>query len=194
MIKYPVLKALDQERWKELRRLKKTQGWYPIKSYATIREEEDEKSLNEALFVFPYPPTCNHFLQSNGKRRFRTKEYKEFVDAVCKIVGGLKMRKGEYSVDVIQFRSDNRKKVDISNRVKALEDALTQAGLWEDDSLVNNLWTSRGVGCAEVSCVVVKVELDEHYSSNTPEGLGLAPKEQKKTRGKTVKFPRLKGD
>jgi crossover junction endodeoxyribonuclease RusA len=52
----------------------------------------------------------------------------------------------------------NKRVMDLDNRMKGLLDALTEAGFWEDDSLVDQLHIYRGEIIKEG---VVRVEISE---------------------------------
>jgi Holliday junction resolvase RusA-like endonuclease len=57
----------------------------------------------------------------------------------------------------VSFYLPDKRKRDSSNVLKILEDALTEAGIWEDDSLIH-LHILQKVGHLEGGCVVIEVE------------------------------------
>lgn len=108
-------------------------------------------------FTIPFPPSTNHIWKSSGKRRFLSSEYVAFKGMVDFIVKRERVpRIGEKRMAVaIELCGPNRRKYDIDNRVKAILDALTASGVWEDDEQVDQLHVRRGEivkgGCAVVT-------------------------------------------
>lgn len=108
-------------------------------------------------FTIPLPPTANHIWKSSGKRRFLSSEYRAFKGMVALIVKRERVPRfgGKRMAVAVELCFPNRRRCDISNRVKALEDALTEAGVWDDDSQVDQLHVRRGEivkgGCAVVT-------------------------------------------
>lgn len=83
----------------------------------------------------PLPPTINHYYGFAGHRRFLTLAAKEFRVAVAHAVILQPIRFGNVKLEMsvtINFR--DRRRADLSNRIKSLEDALVHAGLLDDDS------------------------------------------------------------
>lgn len=101
------------------------------------------------------PPTVNHAYGQNGNRRFLTSTALHFQSQVrlAAIKAGLK----ESIKDPVALRihmTDRRPlSWDTDNRVKITQDALTKAGIWEDDVLVYDLHASKSHG--EPSTVIV---------------------------------------
>jgi len=93
----------------------------------------------KTLFLdLPLPPTINSYYQYKGFRRFVGPEGKRFKADVAQIIGNLGVNLGESRLALtvhIHFRDKRRQ--DLSNRIKALEDALVQAGLFDDDSQID---------------------------------------------------------
>jgi crossover junction endodeoxyribonuclease RusA len=61
---------------------------------------------------------------------------------------------------VIHF--SDRRKQDLSNRIKVLEDALVQAGLMDDDSQINEIVVKRGEIIKGGLCLVKIVALEQN--------------------------------
>jgi len=83
----------------------------------------------------PLPPTINSYWGFSGHRRFLTTKAVQFKAEVAHEVSQQKIRFGNAKLEMtvtINFR--DKRIADISNRLKALEDALVQAGLMDDDS------------------------------------------------------------
>ena len=90
----------------------------------------------------PFPPTTNNLYANaaRGRGRFPTKSYKVWRERA-----GVAIRrqapvpiKGAVMLNIELGRPDRRRR-DLSNYIKALEDALVQHGLIEDDSMVQCL-------------------------------------------------------
>jgi crossover junction endodeoxyribonuclease RusA len=94
---------------------------------------------------FPLPPTINSYYQFHGHRRFVGEAGKKFKAQVAHIVSSQPIRFGNQKLAmlvVVHFR--DRRKQDLSNRIKALEDAMVQAGLFDDDSQIKEIHIKEG--------------------------------------------------
>jgi crossover junction endodeoxyribonuclease RusA len=92
--------------------------------------------------TLPYPPTVNHYFGYARGRVYlkaKGKEYRQAVadqielqlDKLTTITKPCKVR--------IEAWMPDRRTRDLDNICKALLDALTKAGVWEDDSLIDDL-------------------------------------------------------
>ena len=91
------------------------------------------------------PPTVNHMYINAHGRRFRTEEcrkYQEEVSAALKTLWKGQPYKGRVALK-IQLFTANRRRWDIDNRLKALQDCLQLAGVVKDDSQINYLSIER---------------------------------------------------
>ena len=94
----------------------------------------------------PYPPSVNNYYVKTRRgvrisekgRKFRD----ETAEAINQQIPGASVD-DSCLVEVVLWPPDLRKR-DIDNCMKSLLDALTKAGVWEDDSLVNQLFIYRG--------------------------------------------------
>ena len=86
------------------------------------------------------PPTANHYYGQRGTRRFIKAEGREYREKVAEIVSdaGHPTLEGRISLFVAIYPA-NRIRQDLDNRMKALQDALTHAGVWLDDSQIDEL-------------------------------------------------------
>ena len=134
-------------------------------------------------FFCPFPPSVNHAWLSNGKRRFRTKEYLAFEKEVASILGGTVLYGDTYEVHITLFPSSFRR-YDADNRLKPMLDAITQAGLWADDSLVVYATIRKGMPIEGDAVACVEIENVSTYAN--PIDFGLKPKEVK--HGKRIKI------
>ena len=105
--------------------------------------------------VLPWPVSINAYWASRvikvkGKPMATTyvtakgvQFQKDVRAAVLEQLGQHKKLDGRLSV-VMKFHQPTARTCDISNFVKTTEDALTKAGVWEDDSQIDCLQISRG--------------------------------------------------
>jgi len=85
----------------------------------------------------PLPPTINSYWGFSGHRRFLTAKAVQFKADVAHIVSQHKTRFGAAKLEMTVWINPRDKRIqDTSNRIKALEDALVQAGLMDDDSQI----------------------------------------------------------
>ena len=96
------------------------------------------------------PPTVNHLYRSTkGGRRYKTVMGKLYQDYVTLSLSTAWQNRSAYTGGIelrITFTSTNRRKWDIDNRVKALQDCLGLAGIIKDDSQVEILHVERRYG------------------------------------------------
>ncbi|MBR9800578.1 RusA family crossover junction endodeoxyribonuclease [bacterium] len=106
--------------------------------------------------VLPFPPSVNDYWGSRvvmrpGKRPFiqtflpkRGKQFKTDVEAIVRAkYPRLTPTKRRVSVHYRLVAPDRRIR-DLSNFLKGVEDALTKAGFWEDDSQIDAFSMERG--------------------------------------------------
>lgn len=95
------------------------------------------------------PPTINHAHISSHGRRFRSRECRDFQEYAVDILRQAFKWDNPYSDRValeIIFSSSNKRRWDIDNRVKPLQDCLAMAGIIEDDSQIDLLIVKRRYG------------------------------------------------
>ena len=93
----------------------------------------------------PFPPTINHYYGVRGKARYIKAAGKEFRKLVADEVAvtGADTFDGAVQLVIRVFPPDRRKR-DLDNLLKALQDALTHAGVWNDDSQIEDLHITKG--------------------------------------------------
>ena len=84
----------------------------------------------------PYPPSVNTYWRSNGKRRYISPAGVKFTEEVSLIV---KMQKPKTFADKqvaisVMIHPRSKRKFDLDNTLKAILDALMNAGMYDDDS------------------------------------------------------------
>ena len=101
--------------------------------------------MTTAIFEFPLSPTINSYYGLHGHRRYMTEKGKQFKKEVAYIVSQQAMRFGKSLVAIhVVIHFSNRRVQDLSNRLKALEDAMVQAGLMDDDSQIKKIVVEEG--------------------------------------------------
>lgn len=93
----------------------------------------------------PLPPTVNHAYGTSGHRRYLKPAGVAFREEVAWIVKSGRYQKldGRIAIVMRVYPRDKRV-IDVDNRAKALLDALMHAGMFDDDSQVDDLHIIRG--------------------------------------------------
>jgi len=114
------------------------------------------------ILTLPYPPSVNTYWRANGKRRFISKAGMEFKQAVQDYVidnAVPKLGTSRLSVDIV-LCPRSRRICDIDNVLKSILDSLMDAGVYEDDSQVDDLHIVRGQPVKGGAAIVVIEEID----------------------------------
>lgn len=96
--------------------------------------------------TLPMPPTINHaYGMRRGGGRFIKPAGVKFHHEVAEIVAGAghQTLEGRVSLFAVIHPADRRRQ-DLDNRSKLLQDALTNAGVWLDDEQIDELHLIRG--------------------------------------------------
>jgi crossover junction endodeoxyribonuclease RusA len=99
--------------------------------------------------ILPWPPTLNNLYPSgNSGRRFLSPKGKAYVIAFhSACLKQLGLRKPLLSGRIayrMRFLVPDRRRRDLPNCLKAVEDCLTKSGIWLDDSQVDDGHFTRG--------------------------------------------------
>jgi len=94
------------------------------------------------------------------------REYRTRVVSICQ---GMPRIQGDVSVGMVLYPPDRRRR-DLDNYRKALWDALTHAGIWEDDSQVTH---DEGWKGPVVRGGVIMVQIRRQQATKIPEWAGL---------------------
>ena len=98
--------------------------------------------MNSIEIVLPWPPSINHYFGYGGNRVYLKAKGKEYRRAVLNQINAqldsMETITKPVKVRVEAWMPDKRKR-DLDNLCKALLDAITHAGLWEDDSQIDDL-------------------------------------------------------
>ncbi|MEE1653752.1 RusA family crossover junction endodeoxyribonuclease [Brachymonas sp. J145] len=95
--------------------------------------------------VLPWPPSVNHYWRTwQGRPRIshEGRQYREAVADLVRKSGHGKLPDAPLAVHIEAWMPDRRKR-DLDNALKAPLDALTHAGLWDDDSQIHDLRITR---------------------------------------------------
>jgi crossover junction endodeoxyribonuclease RusA len=117
------------------------------------------------MIELPFPPSVNHAWKHRVIGRtvgtYLSKEALKFRSDVKRLVGHVIATDRRVSVTLTLYAPNNRK-FDIDNRVKAVLDSFTHAGVWLDDEQVDYLTVIRGPVCKNNGSVFAHVELIEN--------------------------------
>ena len=113
----------------------------------------------------PLPPSVNHYWGQHGHRRYVSKAGVAFKELVSEYVIDYRVPKlgtARLAMTVVLFPKDRRKQ-DIDNRIKALWDALADAGVFDNDEQIDTLFIERGEikkdgGCRVYLDIIDKIE------------------------------------
>lgn len=120
------------------------------------------------LLSLPYPPTVNHYWRhiviGRSVRAVISAQGRQYK-AVCSAMArrqwaGRETLACPLAVEIAFYPPDRRKR-DLDNLPKSLFDSLTDAGVWKDDSLIQDLRTRWGTRTGEARAVVKITKLED---------------------------------
>ena len=114
----------------------------------------------------PLPPSVNHYWGQSGHRRYVSKAGVAFKAAVSDYVAEYRVPKlgaARLEMQVTLYPKDRRKQ-DIDNRIKALWDALADAGVFDNDEQIDILMIKRGEIRKGGGCLVFIEELNDKHA------------------------------
>ena len=122
--------------------------------------------MNEKELIFlalkGLPPTVNQMYRSFRNRRYKTQETRDFQDNLVRI---LKLLWGDKPCFTgraglrLSFSQKDKRRWDIDNRVKALQDCLQAAGVIKDDAQIDLLHLEREHGTQKTQTILTLTEL-----------------------------------
>ena len=143
---------------KSLATLQYSSMFMEVKMKEKIRTSR-KHSLLLTLEVDGLPPTVNHMYRNARGRRFRTEECREYqqriVEELTSHWHGVPFE-GRLAL-IISFTTKDRRRWDIDNRLKALQDCLEMAGIIKDDSQIDFISVERVHGRANRTSLTLAV-------------------------------------
>lgn len=116
---------------------------------------------DDIVLFLPWPPTVNDYYKvTQAGQRYLDKKVRVYREATAKAIheqAPSLYLEDPLFVEVYLFPPDRRKR-DVDNYMKGLLDGMTEAKLWKDDSIVNQLHIFRG---ETVKGGIVRVEISE---------------------------------
>ena len=97
------------------------------------------------VIELPWPPSVNHYWRRQGSRYFVSSEGKAYKDSVyylCAQYRGLFKPCDRLSLFIDAYPPDKRRR-DLDNLIKAIQDSLQYAGVYEDDNQIDYLAIKR---------------------------------------------------
>ena len=105
------------------------------------------------------PPTVNHLYRNFRHWRYKTASGRKYQEEVSRLLHETWKNQPPYEEPVelrITFTVNSRRKWDIDNRVKALQDCLSMSGVLKDDRQVEILHVERQYGKKQVTYIEVR--------------------------------------
>ena len=103
--------------------------------------------MEDIVLDIPWPPTANKIWRHARGQNYLSRPYKDFLSLTYMVVRQQLPRHHRRIETPVRLTIDlyppNRVRYDIDNRIKPILDALTRAGVWQDDSLVIELHVSK---------------------------------------------------
>ena len=121
------------------------------------------------ILNLPLPPSVNSYRTIFRGRMGISKAGREFKSQVSDYVVEYRVPKlGDARIEmkVVIYPRDRRRQ-DISNRIKILEDSLVDAGVFNDDSQIDILFIERGE-IKKGGGVLVMIDILDKIEENTP--------------------------
>lgn len=104
--------------------------------------------------TLPYPPTVNTYWRNVSGRTLISRKGREYREAVGWAVRAAKAAPWPESARLcvaIEAQAPDKRRRDLDNLPKSVLDALTDAGVWADDSQIDDLRIWRGpVGAGQI--------------------------------------------
>ncbi len=117
------------------------------------------RALNVTL---PWPPSVNHYWRARGKRRFLSQKARAWHEEVGVVLRAQRRRYGGPVALYIMAYPPDRRRRDLDNILKGIQDALVFAGIIKDDHQVAEVHVVRQTPArpGKVRVVVEPLELE----------------------------------
>jgi crossover junction endodeoxyribonuclease RusA len=103
--------------------------------------------------TLPWPPSVNHYWRNIAGRTLISRQGRDYRAQVEKLAAGLAITHGRLAISIQACPPDKRRR-DLDNLLKAPLDAMAHAGLYADDSQIDQLAVHRGAVVAGGRLVV----------------------------------------
>ena len=94
--------------------------------------------MAQVEFDLPWPPSVNNYYRHVGPRVLISRAGRKYRTMVVSRLGGLKRLSGAVSLSLECYPPDRRRR-DLDNLLKCLQDSITAAGVLDDDSQIRRL-------------------------------------------------------
>jgi crossover junction endodeoxyribonuclease RusA len=109
--------------------------------------------------TLPWPPSANTYYRNFNGRMVLSEAGRKYRNEVAAIFNGIK-QEGRLAMFASLY-PPNRRKFDCDNRIKALQDALQYAGVFDDDEQIDALAVFREEIVPGGMCKVLIVQADQ---------------------------------
>ena|ERR1700679_3309758 len=121
--------------------------------------------VRKSLMVIelPWPPSVNHYWRRNGSRYYVSSEgqaYRNSLYSICAPYRGVFERLARLSLIIEAYPPDRRRR-DLDNLIKAVQDSLQYAGIYEDDSQIDFLAIKRNNSKDNKIIITLSVIIDD---------------------------------
>jgi crossover junction endodeoxyribonuclease RusA len=109
------------------------------------------------FLTLPLPPSVNNYWRKSPKGMYITAAGKTFRQRVAEIVAehnAIKFGSSRLFM-AVKLSMRDRRAADLDNRLKALNDALEHAGVFDDDEQIDELFVTRGPIVKGGQCTVM---------------------------------------
>lgn len=113
--------------------------------------------MADVTLLLPFPPSVNHYWRTFRGRMLISAKGRAYRDEVAAVLleHGKPSFAGRLHVEINAHPPDRRKR-DLDNLPKAVLDALTHGGLWDDDEQIDDLHVRR-CGVVNGGEIVIRV-------------------------------------
>ncbi len=102
-----------------------------------------------------FPPSVNHYYGHRGKAKYIKAEGKQYRAEVYYIAKSKRLKKIEGRLSIlIEINQKDKRRRDLDNCAKCLLDSLQHAGVYDDDSQIDELIFRRTFGADKNHCNV----------------------------------------
>jgi Holliday junction resolvase RusA-like endonuclease len=124
------------------------------------------------VLTLPYPPSVNRYWRHVGRRVLVSREGRSYRERVRSLLAatGMQTLTGRIVMTVTLHPPDRRTR-DLDNSQKCLADSLARAGVFRDDSQIDDWRVVRGAPMRGGACIVEITECGEATTQRARRGL-----------------------